>query len=161
MKKIIIFAAFLVLVASLVSCNMIDKHLPEKGNATVGDKSEGEKIEQTGAACTVISADSSSLSVRIENNTDSTWQSGNMRDYTLEVKKDGEWYSVNQIGEFANTMELMIFAPGQTLTHTFSFADRYGVLTPGEYRIVKSFWANKTETEDAHEFHLVCEFTVE
>jgi hypothetical protein len=127
----------------------------------LGDKSDGAKTEEQGALITLVSSNSSSLTVRIENSTDSTWQSGNMRDYSLEAEKNGEWYTVTQIGEFANTMELMIFAPGETLTHTFEFKERYGNLPSGKYRVVKSFWANKTETADAHEFHLVCEFTVE
>ena len=108
-----------------------------------------------------ISNTSDTLTVKIENLTDSTWQSGNMRDYSLEAERDGEWYSVTQIGEFANTMELMLFAPGNELTHTFKFKDRYGKLPAGKYRVVKSFWANATETVEAGEFHLVCEFTVE
>jgi hypothetical protein len=127
----------------------------------LGDKSDGAKTEEQGALITLVSSNSSSLTVRIENSTDSTWQSGNMRDYSLEAEKNGEWYTVNQVGELANTMELMIFAPGETLTHTFEFKERYGNLPSGKYRVVKSFWANKTETADAHEFHLVCEFTVE
>jgi hypothetical protein len=84
-----------------------------------------------------------------------------MRDYRLEIERDGEWYEVKQIGELANTMELMIFAPEQELTHTFEFAERYGKLATGRYRVVKSFWANATETSEAGEFYLVCEFTVE
>jgi hypothetical protein len=108
-----------------------------------------------------VSNTSDSLTVKIENNTASTWQSGNMRDYSLEAEKDGEWYSVKQIGEYANTMELMIFAPGQEMTHTFKFDERYGKLASGKYRVVKSYWANATETTEAGEFHLVCEFTVE
>ncbi len=159
MKKIIIAAALILLCASLMSCDMINKFFDD--NIKLGDKSDGPKTEEQGAVITRVSSDSTSLTVRIENNTDSTWQSGNMRDYSLEAQKDGEWYTVTQIGEFANTMELMIFAPGETLTHTFEFKERYGNLTPGKYRVVKSFWANKTETTDAHEFHLVCEFTVE
>ena len=159
MRKIIIIAALILLCASLASCDMIKKIFPD--DIKVGDKSETPKNEESGALVTLISFDSSSLTVKIENNTDSTWQSGNMRDYSLEVERDGEWYTVTQVGEFANTMELMIFAPGETLTHTFTFAERYGNLTEGKYRVVKSFWANKTETVDAHEFHLICEFTVE
>lgn len=159
MRKIIIIAALILLCASLASCDMIKKIFPD--DIKVGDKSETPKNEESEALVTLISFDSSSLTVKIENNTDSTWQSGNMRDYSLEVERDGEWYTVTQVGEFANTMELMIFAPGETLTHTFTFAERYGNLTAGKYRVVKSFWANKTETADAHEFHLICEFTVE
>ena len=83
-----------------------------------------------------------------------------MRDYRLEAQNDGEWYEVLQTGEFANTMELMIFAPGESITHTFLFSERYGKLAEGRYRVVKFFWANKTETEDAHEFVLICEFDV-
>ena len=159
MKKIITIAALILLFASLASCDMMNKIF--SGDIKVGDKSESPKNEESGAVATAISSDSSSLTVEIENNTDSTWQSGNMRDYSLEVERDGEWYTVTQVGEFANTMELMIFAPGETLTHTFTFTERYGNLTAGKYRVVKSFWANKTEAVDAHEFHLVCEFTVE
>lgn len=159
MKKIIIAAALILLCASLMSCDMINRFL--RDDIKLGDKSDSSKTEEQGALITLVSSDSSSLTVRIENNTDSTWQSGNMRDYSLEMEKDGEWYTVTQMGEFANTMELMIFAPGETLTHTFEFTERYGNLPQGKYRVVKSFWANKTETADAHEFHLVCEFTVE
>ena len=84
-----------------------------------------------------------------------------MRDYRLETERGGEWYEVKQIGEFANTMELMIFTPGQILTHTFDLELRYGKLPAGSYRVVKSFWANATATEEAHEFYLICEFSVE
>ena len=161
MKKIILISALLILCATLPSCDMINKIKHGKTDSTVGDKTEGSKIEESGAIATLISADSTSATVKIENKTNSTWQSGNMRDYSLEVENDGEWYQVNQIGEYANTMELMIFSPGESLTHTFLFAERYGNLTPGKYRVVKAYWANKTETSDAHEFHLICEFTVD
>lgn len=160
MKKIIIIAALLLLSVSLTGCDMIKKYLPIK-NISASDRSDLEIKEDNGANIYFVASTPTSLTVKIENKTDSTWQSGNMRDYLLEVEKDGEWYAVKQIGEFANTMELMIFAPGETLTHTFEFEARYGTLTAGKYRVVKSWWANKTANEDAHEFHLVCEFTVE
>jgi hypothetical protein len=164
MRKYVFIAAVLILALSLVSCDMIDKinvFLPEQ-NATVGDRVEkNESVPTDEADVTVLEATSSSMTAVITNNTDSTWQSGNMRDYRLEVKKDGEWYEVKQVGELANTMELMLFAPGETMTHTFEFSNRYGILPAGEYRVVKSFWANSTATTEAHEFYLVCEFTVE
>ena len=159
MRKIIFVAALILLCVSLMSCDMINKFF--ENDIKIGDKSDGTKTEEQGALITLLSSDSSSLTVRIENNTDSTWQSGNMRDYVLEAEKDGEWYTVTQIGELMNTMELVIFAPGETMTHTFKFTERYGNLPAGKYRVVKSFWANKTATAEAHEFHLVCEFTVE
>ncbi len=159
MRKMIFAAALLLICASFAGCDMIKKLLHD--DIKIGDKAEDAKTEEQGALITLISADSRSLTVRIENNTESTWQSGNMRDYSLEVERDGEWYTVTQVGELANTMELMIFSPGESLTHTFEFSERYGDLTAGRYRVVKSYWANATEASDAHEFHLVCEFTVE
>ena len=161
MSRIIFVFAALLLLLSLVGCDMMDKYIPKK-DASIGDKVEdGEKVTEGGADVTVVSSSDTALTVTIVNNTDSTWQSGNMRDYRLEAEKDGEWYEVKQIGEYANTMELMIFAGGQSMTHTFEFAARYGKLGAGKYRIVKSFWANATPTSEAHEFYLICEFTVE
>ena len=160
MKKTVFIAAILVFSLLLAGCDMIDE-LKVNGNAGLGEKVEDESMPtREGALIEAISSSETSLTVKIDNNTDSTWQSGNMRDYRLETERDGEWYEVKQIGEFANTMELMIFAPGKTLTHTFEFAERYGKLSEGNYRVVKSFWANATESTEAHEFYLVCEFTV-
>ena len=148
---------------SLMGCDKINGIMGSLNNSSVGDKIEDDIPDSAsdGAKITFVSGSATSLTVKIDNNTDSTWQSGNMRDYRLDVMRDGEWYEVKQIGEYANTMELMLFSPGQTLTHTFEFGARYGNLTPGQYRVVKSFWANATETEEAHEFYLICEFTVE
>jgi hypothetical protein len=160
MRKTLFIAAALILLVSLGGCDMIKNALPNK-NATIGDKVENEVPTSDGAAVSCDSSSATHLTVTIVNNTDSTWQSGNMRDYRLEIERDGEWYEVKQIGELANTMELMIFSPEQSLTHTFNFSERYGRLTAGKYRVVKSFWANATEKADAHEFYLICEFTVE
>lgn len=160
-KKILIITALMLILASFSGCEAVRNIFEKKNEATLGDKSNGEKISFENAEMKYISSTSDSLTVEIENNTASTWQSGNMKDYSLEAERDGEWYSVTQTGEFANTMELMIFAPGDKMTHTFNFADRYGMLAPGKYRVVKSYWANATETTKAGEFHLVCEFTVE
>ena len=160
-KTVLIIAALLLICASFTGCDAVKELFNKKDGATLGEKTDGDKIPLEDAKITYISSTSESLTVEIKNDTKSTWQSGNMKDYSLEAEKDGEWYSVEQIGEFANTMELMIFAPGEKMTHTFKFGDRYGRLVPGKYRVVKSFWANATETTEAGEFHLVCEFTVE
>lgn len=166
MKKIILIAALLLIAVSLSSCDMINEWFygsdDDVSDATIGDKAESsDGFTYEGALITVVSSTSDSLTVRIENNTDSTWQSGNMKDYRLEAERDGEWYEVTQTGELANTMELMLVTPDQSFEHTFSFAGRYGNLTPGKYRVVKSFWANATATAEAREFRLICEFTVE
>ena len=166
MRKFILIAARLLIAVSLSSCDMINEWFYDEdesvGDATIGDKADGgDGYTYDGALITLVSSTSDSLTVIIENNSDSTWQSGNMRDYRLQTERDGEWYEVTQIGELANTMELMLITPGQSLEHTFTFANRYGNLTPGKYRVVKSFWANATATAEACEFRLICEFTVE
>ena len=162
MKRIGLVILAALIISSLVSCDMIKKLTDKFNNASFGDQiiGDGGRVSYEGAAMTALSNTDTSLTVKICNGTDSTWQSGNMRDYSLEAECDGEWYEVRQIGEFANTMELMIFAPEEELTHTFSFGERYGKLTTGRYRVVKSFWANATETREAGEFYLICEFTV-
>ena len=157
MKKILFTAILLMILSAFVGCDIIKKN----DGASLGDEVGDERTEKEGAVMDFVSYSDGKLTVKIENNTDSTWQSGNMRDYRLEAERDGTWYEVEQIGEYANTMELLIFAPGQTLTHTFSFGDRYGKLSPGKYRVVKSWWANATEDTEAGEFFLECEFTVE
>ena len=160
-KTVLILAAICIIFSSLTGCATVRGFIAKELGAKVTDEPECEKTTYDGAIMEYISSTSDTLTVHIKNGTDSTWQSGNMRDYHLEAERDGQWYEVEQIGEFANTLELMIFAPGNEMTHTFSFFERYGKLAPGKYRVVKEFWANATETAEAHEFHLVCEFTVE
>lgn len=160
-KTLLILAALLIILSTFTGCDAIRGMVAKVKGATVKGEPSGEKTALDGAIMEYVRSTSDTLTVRMENHTDSTWQSGNMRDYHLEAEIDGVWHEVEQIGEFANTMELMIFAPGDEMTHTFSFSARYGKLSSGKYRVVKSFWANATETVKAHEFHLVCEFTVE
>ncbi len=159
-KTLVMLAALLLVIASFTGCDAI-KGLISGNKATIGEKVEGSTTTLDGAIMKYVSSTNNTLTATIENGTDSTWQSANMRDYRLEAEVDGEWHTVEQKGEFANTMELMIFAPGETMTHTFKFADRYGEIAPGKYRVVKSYWANATKSMEAHEFHLTCEFTVE
>lgn len=160
-KTVLILAALLIIISSFTGCDAIRTLVAKAQCSGVKEEAADEKTVLDGAIMEYISSTQDTLTVRMENRTDSTWQSGNMRDYHLEAEIDGTWYEVEQIGEFANTMELMIFAPGDEMTHTFSFSARYGRLSAGKYRVVKSFWANATDTVEAHEFHLVCEFTVE
>lgn len=160
-KTLILSCAILLILASFAGCEAIRSFVKGKTAAGIGEKAESEKTHLDGAEMEYVSSSSESLTVRIENRTDSTWQSGNMKDYQLEAEKDGEWYTVTPIKEIANTLELMLFAPGEKLTHTFEFVERYGKLMPGKYRVVKSYWANATENIAAGEFYLVCEFTVE
>jgi len=162
MKKIIILALLSFILLSLAGCDLFGFLNSDKmsvGDKFVDDESNSNGIENS--KMEYVSHDKNSLTVHIVNNSGSAWQSGNMRDYELQVKKDGEWYRVEQKGEFANTMEAMIFTHGQELTHTFVFTERYGELEAGQYRVVKNYWATATEDREAGAFYLDCEFTVE
>ncbi len=152
MKKIIILASAILCLSIFTGCNMLNK------KASSGDIADAPDGSYDGAVIEYVKSDKQSLTVKITNNTSSTWQSGNMKDYQLQVLNKEEWYRVEQIGEFANTMELMLIAPGESLVHTFEFKNRYGMLGEGHYRVVKSFWANKTATSDERPFALVLEF---
>lgn len=157
MKKYIVIA-ICILTMMLSGCNM---NKSGDKNANVGDKveSEGESINNS-EAMKFVRATNKSLTVTIVNDSPAVWQSGNMKDYELQVMKDGEWYKVEQTGEFANTMELIGLRPGEQKTHTFEFEDRYGILPSGKYRVVKRWWANATATTEKGEVVTVCEFDV-
>ena len=79
MKRIIFIAALLLLASALIGCDMINKIIPNK-DASISNKAEGDTVSFDGADVSVISSSATSLTGNIENNTDSTWQSGNMRD---------------------------------------------------------------------------------
>ncbi len=151
------FLAAIICCLSLYGCNMTDKSYPD---ATVGDAADEPYASIDGANIECTGCDRTSLSVRITNASPAVWQSGNMREYELHRKEGDVWYRVEQIGEFANTMELMIFPIGDTVEHTFDFSVRYGALPDGSYRLVKSCWAHKTENSDAAAFALVLEFEI-
>ena len=161
MKKIMILAACL-LILSLTGCKLVDSVRDIfDGGITCGGPVQRGDSDYEGAIISYVDNDSRSVTVTIKNESLSTWQSGNMRSYSLETERDGVWYEVTPTGDLANTMELLIFAPGEEMTHTFDLYARYGELPEGHYRVVKSYWANKTAFKDATEFHLTCEFWVE
>ena len=167
MKKILLIALLCLVIGSMVGCDTLKSGIFGNDNNDGDDSKtptpteDAGHTELKGAVMKYISSDDKTLTVELENDTDSVWQSGNMRDYALERESDGKWYTVEPKGDFANTMELMLFGPGDKLVHTFDFSERYGVLAAGKYRVVKSWWANATDTTEAGEFYLTLEFSVE
>lgn len=158
MKKTLFIALICILTAVLIACDTKEEKDDE---ISIGDPVPDERGNLEGARMEYVSNTNTSLTVFMKNDTDSTWQSGNMRDYHLEMFCNGVWCIVEDKVEIPNTMELMLFAPGETLTHTFDLSVRYGTLGKGRYRVVKSWWANATKTVVAGEFYLMCEFDVD
>jgi hypothetical protein len=169
MKRILLIAIGCLVISAMIGCDTVKDAVSDVKDKILGATSpkaeipadDGGRSELEDADMKYVNNTDRSLTVELTNNTDSVWQSGNMRDYTLEYERDGVWYTVEPKGDFANTMELMLFCPEDTLTHTFDFSERYGTLKPGNYRLVKAWWANASATREAGEFYTVCEFSVE
>ena len=75
--------------------------------------------------------------------------------YELEIKKDGEWHEINV--ELFFTMPLMSLKPGESKNLEFNWAESYGKLAKGEYRIIKSV---TVESDNPESFYVAAEFTI-
>jgi hypothetical protein len=93
--------------------------------------------------------------VELRNDTDGDLASGNGYDLLIQAEREDGWYDI-ETGEWTNTAEARLFAPG-TSTIELSWADSYGALPPGRYRILKGFWP---ETEGSPVLILSAEFEV-
>jgi len=105
---------------------------------------EADTVTATGAALTIT------------NETGGEILSGNRHDFVVQAEKDGDWYDI-ETGEWANTAEAWVLPEGVTDMEA-SWADRYGALPKGHYRIVKGFW---TEGAVERSFRLSAEFDVD
>lgn len=76
------------------------------------------------------------------------------RDYYLEMEKDGKWYQVIPKQEIAITLDLLWVPAGMTESIFVNWADSYGELKAGHYRIIKPVTDNKQG------YFLAGEFTV-
>ncbi len=99
-----------------------------------------------------------SLTLTLTNETDQTFASGNDYDFTLQAKEKGNWYAIRE-GDFNNTADARIFMPG---SHTIeiSWANRYGTLPAGEYRIVKNFFPEVSDEGLTEGYLLAAEFEI-
>lgn len=76
------------------------------------------------------------------NATDREWQFG--QEYWIEKKEDGEWHAIRSLrSQVFDTLSYLL-APHSTREEVCSFADGYGRLTSGEYRLVKELLREKS-----------------
>lgn len=80
--------------------------------------------------------------LRFENKTDREWQFG--QEYWLEKKEDGEWHEIRSLRTGAFDALSYLLAPHSSREEVYSFADSYGRLTSGEYRLVKELLREKS-----------------
>ena len=157
MKKASVFCLALCLLV-LTACG----HAPKVSE----EASDLEVNTHEGVTMTVVdgSAYPGQVQVTILNTTDTEIDSGNSADFFLQVEQNGQWYDLEENGDFVNTAEAYIFESGTPREMTFQWASRYGSLDPGHYRAVKWFFEfHEDETEQDKrvvDFALAAEFDI-
>ena len=132
MKNVFTFCCALCLLA-LTACGSAPKIREEASDLEVNN--------HEGVTMTVVdgSAYPGQVQVTILNTTDTEIDSGNSADFFLQVEQNGQWYDLEENGDFVNTAEAYIFESGTPREMTFQWASLYGSLDPGHYRAVKWF----------------------
>ena len=129
MKNVFTFCCALCLLI-LTACG----HAPKVSE----EASDLEVNTHEGVTMTVVdgSAYPGQVKVTILNATDTEIDSGNSADFFLQVEQNGQWYDLEENGDFANTAEAYIFEKNTPREMTFQWASRYGSLDAGHYRAV-------------------------
>ena len=157
MKKASVFCLALCLLV-LTACGFAPKISEEASDLEVNN--------HEGVTMTVVdgSAYPGQVQVTILNTTDTEIDSGNSADFFLQVEQNGQWYDLEENGDFVNTAEAYIFESGTPREMTFQWANRYGSLDPGHYRAVKwfsEFHEDETEKDKRIvDFALAAEFDI-
>lgn len=147
MKKIFIVLISLVLLLGVTGCG-------NKNNFDIGEKSTVEVVDKY----VTFEIDDETLTnesatVVFRNNSEYNVSYGTP--YELEIKKDGKWHEINV--ELFFTMPLMSLKPGESIDLEFNWAESYGELAKGEYRIIKNVTVESTSPE---KIYVAAEFTI-
>ncbi len=124
----------------------------------VGERFDGEVNNFEGVTMTVVEGTvrPGGLTVQVLNTTDEEIDSGNAYDFGVQVERNGAWYWLEEEGERANTAEVLIYLKDTPRELEFNWADRYGSLPKGHYRVVKGFFESAYSN-----FRLAAEFTLD
>ena len=116
MKNVFTFCCALCLLA-LTACGSAPKISEEASDLEVNN--------HEGVTMTVVdgSAYPGQVKVTILNATDTEIDSGNSADFFLQVEQDGQWYDLEENGDFSNTAEAYIL---NSLASGFPFPDSDG-----------------------------------
>lgn len=147
MKKLFIVLVSLILLLGVTGCG-------NKNNFSVGDKSTVEVVDKN----VIFDLDEETLtngSATVLFRNDSEYDVSYGTPYELEIKENGEWHKINV--ELFFTMPLMSLKPGESENLEFNWAESYGELAPGEYRIIKSL---TVETATPEKIYVAAEFTI-
>lgn len=161
------FAILLTLcLLTLTACGGSPKTEAEPSDVDIYETDTKDSTEQTVTMTAVEgSAYPGQVSVTVLNPTDTEINSGNEWEFSLQVEKDGQWYDLKaKKDEWANTSEAYIYETNTPRELTFQWANLYGSLDSGHYRVVKSFFEfHEEETERDKRvvaFNLAAEFDI-
>ena len=106
-------------------------------------------------------AKAGSVSISILNTLDAEINSGNAYDFGIQVEKDGKWYPLEELDDFANTSEALIYPKDSPIEQELSWSRRYGNLPAGHYRVIKWFSEFNPKGPPHRQFALTAEFTLD
>lgn len=156
MKRLVCLFICIVTLLSFAGCKKADEITIDKGeeSAIVVGSDFDVTMEIVEGSVT-----SESARICVKNNTGIQINSGNERDFSLEVFENGKWYTI-KTGIRSNTQEAYIFDSLRYLD--IDWSDIYGTLPKGHYRLVKSFfpWSSDGTYSYKDEFYLTAEFDI-
>jgi len=96
----------------------------------------------------------------ITNSTPFDIESGNERDFKLQIKRGGKWYSLERLVPLPDEQEHAYgYLQNSPVTLHLDWSEAYAPLNPGSYRIVKRFFEYCGEEAKAY-FFLAAEFEI-
>ena len=148
MKKLLVVLLGSILLLGVTGCsNKNVFSIGEESDVLIEDKYvsfEMDKDTLTESSATVV----------FRNNSEYTVSYGTP--YELEIKKNGKWHKINV--ELFFNLPLMTLNSGESTNLEFNWAESYGKLAKGEYRIIKKITVEIPNQPDS--FYVASEFTI-
>lgn len=147
MKKLLVVLLGSILLLGVTGCGKNNFDIGEESDVEVVDKYVSFEIDDETLTET-------STTVVFRNNSEYTVSYGTP--YELEMKKNGKWHKIN-VSLFFN-LPLMSLNSGESTNLEFNWAESYGELAKGEYRIIKKITVEIPNQPES--FYVSSEFTI-
>ncbi len=159
MRKIIFTICLIILTFSVMACNPT-----ERFDITDMEKTPYNLFEESDDIILsikekTITSDAEKLTLEFTNLSHKEYSFG--REQHLEIKHDGDWYSVPLLEGVAWIDDSQILFSKESKNTTFRLKGWYGKLVEGRYRIVKVFYSNGEKATGVIEFEVTNEKKIE